>query len=133
MENPQLEDNSDEDFDQYLIDEMVKNTDANQKNNKKKNKHRFSCEKNLIAALLFICLNIFPFGYNYTLKMGEHKNVILLLNSEENKNLIDRLILKNKKMADDKNSPTPAPKPTPPPSQVIKEGQDPRIRTHVPK
>lgn len=124
--NPTLTDTSETEFKQYIFKELVKNTDLNQKNNKKKNKHRFNCEKHLITAFLFLCLNLFPFGYNYALKKDKNHSVLLDLNSKENRNFIDSLILNHQTMADDKNP--PAPKPTPPPSQLIKEGQDPRIK-----
>lgn len=124
--NPTLTDLSDTEFEQYIFDEIVKNTDLNQKNNKTKNKHRFNCEKHLITAFLFLCLNLFPFGYNFALKKDKNESVLLDLNSKENRNFIDSLILNHQKMAEDKTP--PAPKPTPPPSQLIKEGQDPRIK-----
>jgi len=138
--NPNLTDTSETEFEQYIFDELIKNTDANQKNNKKKNKHRFNCEKHLISAFLILCLNLFPFGYNYALKKDKKQNITLELNSKENRNFIDSLILNHQTMAKDTNqqsqtqrpapaqNPTPLQKPTPPPSQRIKEGQDPKIK-----
>jgi hypothetical protein len=138
--NPNLTDASDVEFEQYIFDELIKNTDANQKNNKRKNKHRFNCEKHLITAFLILCLNLFPFGYNYALKKDKKDIITLELNSKENRNFIDNLILNHQIMARDKNQPKPTqtqkptppppppPKPTPPPSQLIKEGQDPKIK-----
>jgi predicted membrane channel-forming protein YqfA (hemolysin III family) len=124
--NPILTDTSDTEFELYIFDELVKNTDINQKNNKKKNKHRFNCEKHLITAFLFLCLNLFPFGYNYALKKDMNKSILLELNFKENHNFKDRLIFNHQTMADKKIP--PAPKPTPPPSQLIKEGQEPRTK-----
>lgn len=119
-----LIDKSDVVFEEYILNELVKNTDINQKNNKTKNKHRFNCEKNLISSFLFLCLNVFPFSHNLKLSKDKKESILIEINSKENRKFVDSIILNYKKMVEDKTQPIPIP--TPPPSQLIKEGQDPR-------
>ncbi|HWK04637.1 MAG TPA: hypothetical protein VNS58_13450 [Puia sp.] len=66
--NPSLPDTSEEEFDQYLIAEMVKYTGINQKNNKRKTKFSYNCEKHLITALISIVFSLPFFSVNYGLK-----------------------------------------------------------------
>lgn len=66
--NPSLRDVSEEEFDGYLIAEMVKNTGVNQKNNKRKTKFSYNCEKNLINALISISISLSFFSVNHVLK-----------------------------------------------------------------
>lgn len=66
--NSSLPDASEEEFEQYLIVEMVKNTGANQKNNKRKTKFSYNCEKHLINALISIIISLPFFSINYGLK-----------------------------------------------------------------
>lgn len=122
--NPNLIDNSDAEFKQYILDELVRNTDSNQKNNKQKSKHRFNCEKHLISSFFLLCLCLFSFGYNFSLKKDKKENCYLDISSKENRNFIDSIILNHKIMANETNQPPR--RPIPPPSQVIKEGQNPK-------
>jgi hypothetical protein len=66
--NPSLRDTSEEEFEQYLISSMVKNTGANQRNNKRKMKFSYHCEKNLIIALIVLAVSLPFFSINYWLK-----------------------------------------------------------------
>jgi len=67
-DNPSLPDSSEEDFEQYLISSMVKNTGANQRNNKRKMKFGYNCEKHLIIALILVSASLPFFSVNYWLK-----------------------------------------------------------------
>ena len=63
----QQPDTTDKEFEEYILHEIIKNTGDNQKNNKRKNKFRYNCEKNLIASFMAICFSI-PFflgTYNF--------------------------------------------------------------------
>lgn len=66
--HPSQRDTSEEEFEQYLIAEMVKYTGANQKNNKRKTKFSYNCEKHLINALISIVISLPFFSINYGLK-----------------------------------------------------------------
>jgi hypothetical protein len=66
--NPSFPDSSEEDFEQYLIASMVRNTGANQKNNKRKLKFSYNCEKHLIITLIVISVSLPFFFINYWLK-----------------------------------------------------------------
>jgi hypothetical protein len=123
-DNPTLTDTSEEDFENFIVDEMIKDTDTNQKNNKKKNWHRYVCEKHLITAFILLSITLIPFGFNYAYKKDKQATVSVDLQSRNNANFIDSLLSKHINM----NNNNPPPKPTGPPSQVIKEGQDPQIR-----
>lgn len=66
--NPSLRDVSEEEFEAYLITEMVKNTGHNQKNNKRKTKFSYNCEKHLISALISISISLSFFSVNHVLQ-----------------------------------------------------------------
>lgn len=69
--NPGVEDTSEKEFENYIVSEMVVNTGNNQKNNKKKTKFSYNCEKYLIRALMLISLSLPFFSINYALKPGK--------------------------------------------------------------
>lgn len=66
--NPSLPDASEEEFEQYLIANMVKYTGANQKNNRRKTKFSYNCEKHLIISLIVVSIGLPFFSINYWLK-----------------------------------------------------------------
>ena len=114
-------------FCEYVLEEMIKNTDKNQKNNKSKSYHRYKCQSHLVNSFLLISISLFPFGFNIAMK-PKIKEIVPVeikskINSDELINRIDSLILKYIDMADNDKKPQ---KPTPPPSQLIKEGQNPK-------
>lgn len=125
--------NADEESKNYLISEMVRNTDDNQKNNKEKGKHRYNCEKYLIISFIALTTAIPFFTLNYIFKPSNNIQEVKIVsyplmktdkNLPTNRNFILDLI-KDSAMIPIINN-TPSPKPTPPPSQVIKEGSDPK-------
>lgn len=59
---------ADQEFEDYIVSEMVKNTGVNQRNNKKKTKFSYNCEKYLISALILISLSLLFFSVDYGLK-----------------------------------------------------------------
>lgn len=123
-EHSSIENNSSREFKDYIISCFVKTTDKNQKNNKQKSYHRYLSLKHLINSLLVIVLVLFPFGYNYYKKKDckdsysvEISNAGKIIDSIKKINFI---ILNSSKMVDEK--------PTAPPTQTIKEGQEPIIK-----
>lgn len=73
--NPSLRDISEEEFEAYLIEQMVEYTGKNQKNNKRKTKFSYNCEKNLIIALISIIISLSFFSVNHMLRQ-EKKPII---------------------------------------------------------
>jgi len=55
MANPNLPDTSEAEVEHFILSEMIKNTGANQKSNKSKNKFRYQCEYWLIASVIALC------------------------------------------------------------------------------
>lgn len=132
--NTQLLDISDKEFEEYIFGEIVKNTDINQKNNKKKSYYRYICLKHLITAFIILFFTVFPFSINYMTRQKLEQNIILKTENPIDVNINNDQVnntnkshLKHHAMCNESNDPKPE-KPTPPPSQTIKEGQDPSIR-----
>jgi uncharacterized Tic20 family protein len=88
--NPQLNDISDDEFSDYILSELIKNTDTNQKNNKTKSFHRYLSLKHLITALLLVFLTIFPFSINYVAKEKSDPKVVLTTKSPIDIKMINR-------------------------------------------
>lgn len=126
--NTGVTDISEQEVENYILNEMIKNTGKNQKNNKRKSKFRYDCEYYLIATLISICLVLPFFGVNYAYKPNNKEPIEVKiiypqnvnLNSEENRNFVIGLLKDSFFMP---TNTITQPKPTPPPSQVIKEGQ----------
>lgn len=74
LTNPAIPDNTESDFENYLISEMTTYTGNNQVNNKLKNELRYNCEKFLIITILWLAGSLICFGFNYGLK-GDKKPV----------------------------------------------------------
>lgn len=133
-----IPDNSDGDFEDYVLTEYIKNTGVNQKNNKLKIYHRFLCHKFMIWAFLTICTMIVIFGIDFGYKNTKTKiqkvdiDSILNINlqTKQNQLFIDSLILKLTKMEETVNVVNVV-KPKPPKSQIIKEGADPTKKTTI--
>jgi hypothetical protein len=127
-------DNSDKDLKEYVLNELIKCTGVNQKNNKSKIYHRFLCHKHMIFSFLMMCGLTLPFGINYGLhdsnpkiqKIEIDSTLNINLQSKQNQIFIDSLIKTAKIMASEKENKLE--KPTPPPTQIIKEGKDPKIK-----
>lgn len=66
--NPEKPDNSEKEWENYIISEMVKNTGLNQRNNKRKYRFSYLCEKYLIRALISISCSVPFYSINYGLK-----------------------------------------------------------------
>ncbi|MEJ0056816.1 MAG: hypothetical protein WDN75_14865 [Bacteroidota bacterium] len=66
INNPDEAGNTKQETQEYVTLEMIKNTDANQKNNKEKVKFRYNSEKWLIRSFLAICLSLPFFGMNFS-------------------------------------------------------------------
>lgn len=91
-------DTSDQDLEDYILEEMIRNTGDNQKNNKRKNKFSYNCEKNLIIVLMITCLSLITFSLNYYLKPANKapeevklvnpESIKINLNSKENLNFV---------------------------------------------
>ena len=135
--NTALPDSSKQEFETYVLNEMIKNTGDNQKNNKKKTKFRYNCERHLINSFVAIslCLPVFCIDYSFKAEKKEpievridtSKTIPINLNSKENRNFI--LEIKDSVLMPQSSNTTTTstvPKPTPPASQLIKEGHDPR-------
>lgn len=126
--NTSVTDTSEQEVENHILTEMIKNTGENQKNNKRKSKFRYDCEYYLIATLISICLVLPFFGINYAYKPNNKEPIEVKiiypqnvnLNSEENRNFVISLLKDSLFMT---TNTITQPKPTPPPSQVIKEGQ----------
>jgi hypothetical protein len=60
-------DEAKQDFDGYILNELIKSAGINQKNNKSKTFQRFQCHHFMIYALITLSLLIIPFGINFGL------------------------------------------------------------------
>jgi hypothetical protein len=58
----------DKEMSDYILSEMISNTGGNQKNNKRKMKYRYNCEKYLITSFIMVCISLPFFCFNYVLK-----------------------------------------------------------------
>jgi len=56
---------SKDEFDQYILSELIRNTGINQRKNRKKIFHRFHCHQYIIYALISLSLLVIPFGIDY--------------------------------------------------------------------
>ena len=113
-----------DDFERYIITELVKNASINQKNNKSKLYERFNCYKYLIYTSVCLILLMVPYGINFVMdKNAEKTQNVKIINAvkvEQSSNLELKL-----KTTDMPKIDTPKPKPTPPASQLIREGVNP--------
>src|SRR5690606_11333547 len=75
------EDKTDLEFSEYVLQEMIQNTDKNQKNNKSKSYHRYKCQSHLVNSFLLICISLFPFGFNYAMKPETKKTIPIEIES----------------------------------------------------
>jgi hypothetical protein len=131
--NPEMPNTANEEVKEYILSEMIKNTGQNQVNNKRKSKFRYLCEKNLIISLMIITASFLLFIANYS--FGPQRTSIseikiigadtskINFNSKENRKFILEILKDSSMRHISRNT---DPKPTPPPSQIIKEGQEPR-------
>lgn len=95
-------DTSDNEFQEYVLSELIKSTGINQKNNKSKIFHRFLCNKHMINAFLTMCILTIPFGINFGLqntkpkiqKVAIDSTLNVNLQSKQNQIFIDSLIIK---------------------------------------
>ncbi len=125
--NSSLLDTSDIEVEDYLLNEMIKNTGENQKNNKRKYKFRYNCEYYLIACFITLCLSATLFSINYA-KKPEKNDItkVKLIDVNPNEIITFTIDTTKFKMAKATTNTSQPPKPTPPLSQVIKEGQNPK-------
>lgn len=127
-QNPDSEGTSYQEFEDYILGELIKNTDANQKNNKRKYNFRYNCEKYLITAFVAIYISLPFFAINYAfkdkkkdstdIKIVSPEKIPCDLNSKENRNFILEILKDSNIMVKDIST-----RPAPPPSQIIKEGK----------
>ncbi|MFT3824886.1 MAG: hypothetical protein QM731_13265 [Chitinophagaceae bacterium] len=127
-------DNSDKDLEEYLVKEMAKNTGENQRNNLRKTKFSYNCEKFLIRSLIFIIISLPFFVYDYSMKTDKKEATEvhitnpsvsdIHLDSKENRNFIINLLKDSAFMA--QLHYLQIRKPMAPPSQILTEGEDPR-------
>lgn len=132
--NPSSINTADHELESYVLTEIIKNTDDNQKNNKRKNKFRYNCEKYLIAAFILLCLSLPFFGINYALKTDKKEPIEVkviypekfhaYINSTENRKFVSEFLKDSIFMRKDIH--TNISRPVPPPSQSIMEGEDPK-------
>lgn len=123
---PGTPDRTDEEFEQYIRDEMIKNTDANQKTNKKKSFHRHMSQRNLVFAFPFLIASLIPFAYNYSLADKTQQNVSIRFESPLHMEVDssghgashDTLNIDVHAVISDSNKPIE--KPVPPKSQEVK-------------
>ncbi|HAH25061.1 MAG TPA: hypothetical protein DCL77_15115 [Prolixibacteraceae bacterium] len=136
-QNPDLPDTSEQEVEEYILNEMIRNTDENQKNNKRKTKFKYNCEKYLINSFIVIFISLLLFCLNYSLKSPKRDPIEvkidnsiaipLNLDSKENRNFIQKILKDSIVMPKQVKTTTITPrKPTPPVSQTIKEGKDPK-------
>jgi hypothetical protein len=60
-------------FDAYLLNELIKSAGINQKNNKAKMFQRFKCHQFMIFAFISLSLLIVPFGIDFGINKGKDK------------------------------------------------------------
>lgn len=60
-------------FDAYLLSELIKSAGINQKNNKAKMFQRFKCHQFMIFAFISLSLLIIPFGIDFGINKGKDK------------------------------------------------------------
>lgn len=72
-DNPEAKGSPESGFDSYILSEMIKSAGNNQKNNKRKYKFRYDCEKFLIMSFVFICLSLPAFVINQASKSSTKK------------------------------------------------------------
>jgi hypothetical protein len=60
-------------FDAYLVSELIKSAGINQKNNKAKMFQRFKCHQFMIFAFISLSLLIIPFGIDFGITKGKDK------------------------------------------------------------
>lgn len=65
--------NARKDFDEYLLQELIKSAGIKQKNNKSKIFQRFRCHQFMIYALIALSLLIIPFGIDFGVNKGKDK------------------------------------------------------------
>jgi hypothetical protein len=117
-----------DEFNTYLISELIKSAGINQKNNKSKMFQRFKCHQSMIYAFISLSLLIIPYGIDFGINKGKDKvqkvkieSVLPINLTIKYKDTTGHLNIKEKAMANEVK------KPTPPPTQMIREGVNPNI------
>jgi len=64
---------AEKEFEEYILQELIKSTGINQKNNKSKIFQRFKCHKFMIYSLISLSLLIIPFGIDFWVKKNVEK------------------------------------------------------------
>lgn len=83
-------DSSNEEFDEYILNELIQATALNQKNNDNKMHHKFLCSKYMTSSFLVLCVVTVPYGINFGIKKTKQKfqNVSINSTSKNKKNYI---------------------------------------------
>jgi hypothetical protein len=131
-------DTSDKEFNDYILNELIKSSSINQTNNDTKVFHRFICNKYMIFAFLAVCSLAFPFGVNFgikktlpnTQKVEIDSSLNINLQTKQNHVFIDSLLNKLNKMADEEKE-KKIEKPIPPPTKMLTEGVEPKTETRT--
>jgi len=62
-----------EEFDEYILKELINSAGINQKNNKSKIFQRFQCHQYMIYTLISLSLLVIPFGIDFGINKGKDK------------------------------------------------------------
>jgi hypothetical protein len=126
--NPNALQSAQNDFNAYVLSEWIKSTGINQKNNKEKIYQRFQCHQFMIYALVSLSLLVIPFGINFGLSKGKEDVQKVQITSFNPKSITinhidscEHINIKSTIMAKQQVQ-----KPTPPPTQMIRDGVNPK-------
>ena len=127
----------DNEFEDYILNELIKSSSINQTNNDIKTYHRFICNKFMVFAFITICISTIPFGVNFGIKktlpniqkIEIDSSLNLNLQTKQNFVFLDSLTKKLKNMADEKEKKVE--KPIPPATKMLTEGVKPTLEKHT--
>ncbi len=127
----------DDEFEEYILSELIKSSSINQTNNDTKTYYRFICNKFMVFGFISICILTFPFGINFGIKktlpniQKVQIDSTLNLNLQTKQNLIflDSLTNKLKNMTGEKDRKVE--RPIPPATKMLTEGVKPKTETRA--